>query len=198
MEFDCRSRFASRLCETYKVESSNLIDVKEFIQEIKATGVRLDTDPRLKEVMARLNKLKPKPSSSVESLKVTREEFLHVIDGNLDLIRKICRSEMVIPEFETFSSNISDLFYEIRNNTNGKVGKNLVAKFEQKWPSSSKPIQFLHDKSHSHLIMIQPASYIPQLARVPAEKWALSICTVDGQRLSIGDVRDKFTIQSTR
>ncbi len=46
--------------------------------------------------------------------------------------------------------------------------------------------------------MVQPASYIPQLARVPKEKWGISICSVDGQRFSIGDVNDKFTIQSTR
>jgi hypothetical protein len=35
------------------------------------------------------------------------------------------------------------------------------------------------------------------LARVPKEKWGISICSVDGQRFSIGDVHDKFTIQST-
>ena len=35
------------------------------------------------------------------------------------------------------------------------------------------------------------------MARVPKEKWGISICTVDGQRFSIGDVNDKFTIQST-
>merc|ERR1719266_1460338 len=43
----------------------------------------------------------------------------------------------------------------------------------------------------------EPAGYIPQLARVPKDKWGISICTVDGQRFSIGDVHDKFTIQST-
>ena len=47
------------------------------------------------------------------------------------------------------------------------------------------------------LLFLQNAAYIPQLARVPKEKWGISICTVDGQRFSIGDVHDKFTIQST-
>ena len=45
---------------------------------------------------------------------------------------------------------------------------------------------------------MQPPAYIPQLARASKEKWGISICTVDGQRFSIGDVNDKFTIQSTR
>ncbi|KAL7645764.1 UNVERIFIED_CONTAM: hypothetical protein RMT77_002659 [Armadillidium vulgare] len=42
----------------------------------------------------------------------------------------------------------------------------------------------------------QVASYIPQLSRVSKDMWGVSICTVDGQRHSIGDVNVPFTIQS--
>ena len=44
----------------------------------------------------------------------------------------------------------------------------------------------------------KPAQYIPQLARGDPAKWAVSLCTIDGQRFHIGDVNDKFSIQSTR
>ncbi|WP_234571297.1 glutaminase A [Rhodohalobacter sp. 614A] len=41
------------------------------------------------------------------------------------------------------------------------------------------------------------ADYIPQLARVNPDHFALSICTVDGQRFSMGDSRTNFCLQSS-
>ena len=40
------------------------------------------------------------------------------------------------------------------------------------------------------------ADYIPQLKRVDPEKFAIAVCTVDGQRFSIGDTNDLFCVQS--
>lgn len=41
------------------------------------------------------------------------------------------------------------------------------------------------------------ASYIPQLARVPADKFGFAVCTIDGQRFALGDAFDQFSLQST-
>ncbi len=41
------------------------------------------------------------------------------------------------------------------------------------------------------------ANYIPQLSKVDPKKFAISVCTVDGQRFNIGDVDETYCIQST-
>ena len=40
------------------------------------------------------------------------------------------------------------------------------------------------------------ASYIPQLKRVDPEQLAIAVCTVDGQRFSVGDAATAFCLQS--
>lgn len=43
-----------------------------------------------------------------------------------------------------------------------------------------------------------PADYIPQLAKQDPDVFGISLCTVDGQRFSIGHADYAFTLQSCR
>lgn len=40
------------------------------------------------------------------------------------------------------------------------------------------------------------ASYIPQLERVDPDKFAVAVCSIDGQRFALGDSKDYFCVQS--
>ncbi|MHC4990113.1 MAG: glutaminase A, partial [Planctomycetota bacterium] len=41
------------------------------------------------------------------------------------------------------------------------------------------------------------ADYIPQLGRVDPELYGVAVCTIDGQRLSLGDAAEPFCVQSS-
>lgn len=59
----------------------------------------------------------------------------------------------------------------------------------------SKDIESIYWKCKDN-INGKVASYIPQLSRVNPDYWGISVCTIDGQRFSIGDVNLPFTLQS--
>jgi glutaminase len=53
----------------------------------------------------------------------------------------------------------------------------------------------LHER-HASLAEGEPASYIPELANVDPDRFAIAAVTLEGERVLVGDVEQQFTIQS--
>ncbi|KAK6466959.1 glutaminase kidney isoform [Huso huso] len=83
------------------------------------------------------------------------------VGSNIVLLTQAFRKKFVIPDFQTFSNHINQLYDSARKQNAGKV-----------------------------------ADYIPQLAKFSPDLWGVSLCTVDGQRHSVGDTRLPFCLQS--
>jgi glutaminase len=66
----------------------------------------------------------------------------------------------------------------------------------------SKPYDFqislntTHECARQYLGQGKVATYIPALARVPAERFGMAVVTVDGQTAAVGDADEVFSIQS--
>ena len=57
-------------------------------------------------------------------------------------------------------------------------------------------IKLIYGNYKNHVGIGKVADYIPPLANVSPDKYAISVCTVDGQKYNIGDYDEKFSIQS--
>ncbi|KAA8588362.1 hypothetical protein FQN60_001556 [Etheostoma spectabile] len=125
-------------------EGQEKIPAHKFLTALKATGLRTG-DPRLKECMDTLK----------ETLRNTKD------GSNIVLLTQAFRKKFVIPDFQSFTSHIDELYESAKKLSGGQV-----------------------------------ADYIPQLAKFSPDLWAVSLCTVDGQRHTVGDTKVPFCLQS--
>ncbi|XP_069011007.1 glutaminase kidney isoform, mitochondrial isoform X1 [Embiotoca jacksoni] len=138
-------------------EGQEKIPAHKFLTALKATGLRTG-DPRLKECM---DTLKETLKNSTDGVTLDRQMFKKCVQSNIVLLTQAFRKKFVIPDFQSFSSHIDELYESAKNLSGGQV-----------------------------------ADYIPQLAKFSPDLWAVSLCTVDGQRHTVGDTKVPFCLQS--
>lgn len=145
------------LFNSIDVSSKGYITNEHFWKELAKSGI-LQDDPRLLKVREEFNRVS---KAKGKEHKINLDEFKKTINQNV-VVNKTLTGDLAIPDFQSFTKEIIDIFKDTEGNTDGKV-----------------------------------ADYIPQLARVNPKLYAVSICTVDGQRFSYGDYNKSFCLQST-
>ena len=151
---------AETLFNLYKNNDTNMINMGELVSAIEKTGIRR-SDPRLSNMLHKISKYKALHGGSLKNLNVDINTFYDLTNEHLVLVNQIAKQDVVIPDWASFTEQITQMFNKCKTNQGGKV-----------------------------------ASYIPQLAAYDPDLWGMSICTIDGQRFSLGDVNTKFTLQS--
>lgn len=149
-------------------------DVRRALVE---SGLDLATDPRLRDLATQIP-----AGQSADELDLPRFSAMMAGDGGL-LAMNGLRGELAIPDFAAFSGRVGRIFDEVARidpvgaPVAGPVDPPRLAVFDEQYPAA------------------QNADYIPALSNAD-DGWAVSICTVDGQRVSFGDHGRRFSIQS--
>ncbi|KAA0712074.1 Glutaminase kidney isoform, mitochondrial [Triplophysa tibetana] len=137
-------------------EGQEKIPAHKFTTALKSTGLRTG-DPRLKECMEMLKvTLKTTSDGALD-----KHLFKKCVQSNIVLLTQAFRKKFVIPDFQSFTSHIDQIYESAKSLSGGQV-----------------------------------ADYIPQLSKFSPNLWAVSLCTVDGQRYTAGDTKVPFCLQS--
>uniref|UniRef100_A0A914WQN2 glutaminase n=1 Tax=Plectus sambesii TaxID=2011161 RepID=A0A914WQN2_9BILA len=152
--------------DLFKVPNKDEACIGKLISVLKSLGLRED-DPRLKPMMDKIKEIE----AEQESLGNETNDPRH---WNLDKAQfKSC-----------VSGSLVIITQALRNN--------LIV---PSWQEFVEMMKEIYDKCKP-ITSGQTAQYIPQLARADPNKWGVSICTVDGQRVSFGDAKMPFCFQS--
>ena len=90
------------------------IELNSFLDQLEKEGIHID-DIRLKSLKKgialwkRTNEERGQPKT-----KLNPDEFHTIIKDNIDLVYKALTKCLVVPDFERFSADISDIFYDIK------------------------------------------------------------------------------------
>uniref|UniRef100_A0A7I4Y1D2 glutaminase n=2 Tax=Haemonchus contortus TaxID=6289 RepID=A0A7I4Y1D2_HAECO len=152
--------------DLFKIPGKNEASIGRLLTVLKAFGLRME-DPRLKPMMRKLKQIE----------KQEEEKMKEVLEPKH---WKLNREQFK----ECVACSVNLIVQALQNN--------LVI---PSWSAFVDQIRVFYNECRE-ITDGTVASYIPQLARQSPDHWGISICTVDGQRISFGDSKTPFCIQS--
>ncbi len=96
------------------IEDDDTNIYKEKIIDVITKSGFLKDDPRLSVFRQRLKAL-------VRSKQINYEEFSYCIDNHISILKKIFQKELIIPDFQRFTSKIKDIYEQTKNIQGGQV-----------------------------------------------------------------------------
>jgi len=149
-------------------------DVREILME---SGLDLPRDERLRGFEAELA-----PGDETVDMDLNRFTEIMAGDGGL-LALNALRGDLAIPDFTAFARRVETIYQRVAQID--PVGAPIA-------PPIDPPRLSVFDETFP---AAHNADYIPALSSAE-DGWAVSICTVDGQRIALGDHDRRFSIQS--
>ncbi|MEM1331703.1 MAG: glutaminase [Planctomycetota bacterium] len=141
------------------------------------SGLDVPGDRRLRDLAGQL-------PTGPDGGELDLQRFSEIMAGDGGLLAMSgLRGDLVVPDFGAFAERVEAVFERVA--AIDPVGAPVS-------PPVSPPRLSVFDDRY---VAAQNADYIPALSGVE-DGWAVSICTVDGQRISLGDRSRRFSIQS--
>uniref|UniRef100_A0AC35U4D9 Glutaminase n=1 Tax=Rhabditophanes sp. KR3021 TaxID=114890 RepID=A0AC35U4D9_9BILA len=152
--------------ELFKLPNKNEASIGKLISVLKSYGLRED-DPRLLPMMDMIWKIEFEKEEKCMEMKDPKTWKLSEADFRLSI-----------------GGSIEIISQTLQNN--------LII---PSWTQFCSRIKEIFD-SCKDIHEGKVADYIPQMAKADPNAWGISICTVDGQRMSLGNSKTPFCIQS--
>ena len=175
------------------VKTAPKLSRRQFLKVLTANGL-LEDDERLIAVMEYIK------SSDRDLL----EEDVEFIRARSNLVERALNGRLIIPDFVKFTSIIDDIYHETLPNVSGnnadyipQLAKGIFFRFFFCFFRSlslfrSRSLSCSRSLSLSHLLSLS----LFFVHSVDPNQFGVAVCTIDGQRYSIGDVGVPFCVQS--
>uniref|UniRef100_A0A915EFE4 glutaminase n=1 Tax=Ditylenchus dipsaci TaxID=166011 RepID=A0A915EFE4_9BILA len=161
--FACDELSAEELIyNLFKIPNKSEASIGKLLMVLKNYGL-LETDPRLQPMMHKIREIEQEKEDRVHESKDPRHWKMNKEDF------KKCIGESLSLISQTLQNDL----------------------IVPSWGQFTQIIKEIY--SHCKAITVgKVADYIPQLARFSPDQFGVSICTVDGQRISFGDAKTPF------